>query len=137
MVTVAQAQTQANTLSTLISSLPGPAGSDPATIRAQIQQAALVLQSMLLSLSNAASEAAQAAAGTTFDSLLSWTASTDANLRQKCIDAATSVQPINQLVRQVMAWAAVQGTYAWTTSPETAAGTLITRLATYRSITGT
>jgi hypothetical protein len=137
MITVTDAQNQANALQTLISSLPGPAGSDPATIRTQIKAAALTLQSMLFTLVNPAAVAAQTAAGTSFDALLTYAASTDANLRQKCIDAATSCVPINQLTQQIMRWLGVTGTTNWNATPELAAARLITYLVSYRSITGT
>jgi hypothetical protein len=134
--TLSQCETEATALSALISSLSGQTGQAATNIRTEIQTAAVALQADLLYVVNAGTEAAQAAAGTSFDALITWIASTDANLRQKCIDAATSVQGLIQLVRQLMAWASILGTTGWTTGPETAAQKLITYLATYRSITG-
>lgn len=136
MPTVTDAQNEANTLSALISSLSG--ASDPASIRSQIQTTALTLQSMLLSLTNAAADAAAAATGISFDSLITWGASADGNLRNKVINAATSYQPIATLLQQVVGWSIVLGTVGWKATPETAgAGALITLLATYRTVTGT
>jgi len=133
MTTVTDAQKQADALSGLISSLPGE---NPAVIRSQIQDAALSLHSMLLSLSSAAAVAAQAAAGPSFDALIDWNVSTDGYLREKCVDAAISVQAINRLVRAVMGWGSCTGHVDWKTTPEIPAATLISMLKTYQSITG-
>jgi hypothetical protein len=135
MSTVTDAQNQANAISTLITSLSS--APDPNAVRPQIQSEAQTLRTMLYSLANAASIAAQAAAGTTFDSLINWFVATDANLRTKCIDAAISVQTITTVLRQVIAWTNNFGTPEWATTPEVAAQTLINYLANYRTITGT
>lgn len=133
MPTVTDAQNEANALSALISSLTT---SNQYTVRPQIQAAALTLQSMLLSLANAAAESAQAAAGTSFDALITWIASPNGSLRNEVIDAATSCQPINGLTRRISLWWNT-ATNQWNSTPEIPAGWLINYLATYRSITGT
>jgi len=133
MTTVTDAQSQVDTLSGLISSLPG---ADPAGIRPQIQDAALSLHSMLLSLSHAAAVEAQTAAGPTFDALIDWNVSTDGYLREKCVECAISVQAINRLVRAVVGWTSCMGHVEWKTTPEIPAATLISMLKAYQSITG-
>jgi hypothetical protein len=133
MITYADALKEADALSGLISSLPG---ANPAGIRSQIQDAALTLHSMLLSLSNAAAVEAQSSAGPTFDALLDWSVSTDGYLREKCIDCAISVQAINRLVRAVLGWRMYLGHADWKTTPEIPAEKLIGMLTTYQSITG-
>jgi hypothetical protein len=69
MVTVDDAQEQADLLQGLIDSLPSV--DDPNTVSPQIQTEALTLHSMLISFSSVAAVAAHEAAGTFFDSQIS------------------------------------------------------------------
>jgi hypothetical protein len=131
--TVTDAQNQENSLQALITSLTA-ANQD--SVRPQIRTSALTLHSMLESLANTASASAQASAGTTFDSTITWTASPDGSLRDKVIDAATSTQGINSLTRRIGLWWNTANNQ-WNSTPEIPAGWLKNYLATYRSITGT
>jgi hypothetical protein len=135
MITVDDAQEQADLLQGLIDSLP--AASDPNTVRPQIRDEALSLQSMLLTLVRPAVASAQSAAEANFDREISWAVCPDANLRFKVVNAATSLQPISDLHNRVTGWAHCLGTLNWTQTPEEPALALPNYLSTYRSITGT
>jgi hypothetical protein len=147
MVTVTDAQTQADALSALISSLTS---ANQASVRPQIRTAALTLQSMLFSLATAAAETAKTAAASSLDALIDWSASAllTGHTREQVLQAAISCQPINGLVGSINGWSSNVGTLEWNCpppnlpigiagTPEAVAALLIGYLASYRSITGT
>jgi hypothetical protein len=135
MVGVDDAQEQADLLTSLIDSLPS--ASDPNTVRPQIKEEALTLQSMLSALVRPAVGSAQSAAEANFDELILWAACPDANLRFKVVNAAKSIQPISDLLSRVTGWTHCLGTLGWSQTPEVPSAALPNYLATYRSITGT
>jgi hypothetical protein len=144
-MTYDQANTIGEAITAAIATLPGSSIQATENIRATIRSDAISLQGGLLGLMQAANVSALATAGSAADSILTWAASTDANLRDKCIDANTAYQPIRVLYQQVMSW--IRGTQATeyksvftpvngAGSPEVVAAVLVGYLATYQSITG-